>query len=219
MIPAIYHYEIQWEQNMGGGRGMRMCLKTEDHETGRLAWRTLCADKLENEVRDVQVTCNGVPFYPVPPWPRPAAPFDDTSTSTHHHRALYAARAVEAACVLAKRSTDIVVEDTLIRRATQMLAEVWQVELKLFHAQAGTGAADVEVETAAGIAVVLPEKLRLCEKAFWDAVILYLHDDIVYRFTAYYGETVNPTPEHHNVVLHVQPTGSAVNYVFDLKCP
>ena len=218
MTPAIYHYEIQWEQNVGGGRGTLMRLKTEDHETGRWAWRRLCADKLDNEVRSVKVICNGVPFDPVMPWPRPSAFGVGLGMSTHHHRAIHAARVVEAACVLAKSSVEQTVEDAVIRRATQMLTDVWQAEVRLFHGQAGVGDVEVEVETAS-FAEVKPERLRLCEKAFWDAVILYLQDAIVYRFTAYYDETVNPTSSTHNVVLHVQPARSAVNYVFDLKCP
>lgn len=221
MTPAIYHYEISWEQNMGGGRGTLMCLKAEDHETGRLAWRTLCADKLENEVRDVKVTCNGVPFDPVQPWPRPSVFWQESGfqgvEAASASRTVYAARAVEAACVLAKSCTDIVEENAIISRATRMLTEVWQAEVRLFKPQT-EASINVEVEHTGGMEFT-KETMRQYEKAFWDTVILNLHNQIVYRFTACFDETVNPTPEQHNVMLYVQPARSAVRYEFYLKCP
>jgi hypothetical protein len=78
----IWTYQVNWEQNMGGGRGINMQITTNDWETARFVWKNLCKDKLPNEVRDVVTWVSRKTvfekFDPTQEWPRPPAilPFE-----------------------------------------------------------------------------------------------------------------------------------------------
>jgi DNA-binding CsgD family transcriptional regulator len=68
----VFEYRLSWEQFMGGGRGLNMNVTTDDWETMRLVWRRLIRDAVPEMVRGAVVTCNGQPFDPTGPWPRPS---------------------------------------------------------------------------------------------------------------------------------------------------
>lgn len=111
------------------------------------------------------------------------------------NRIAYAAATLDSACFLAQGSPEQAVVDTILRRACEMLLNVWQ-----FEVQANK------------------ESPRIWMQAFWDGVGAQVDDTYVYRFLAVYGEDVNPKGEH-NVWITVQPAKAAENYRIILECP
>ena len=72
-MSEVFEYVLQWEQNIGHGRGTLMQINTTDHETGQHVWRRCCKNRALNDVRDVRAICNGEAFDPAGMWPRPCA--------------------------------------------------------------------------------------------------------------------------------------------------
>lgn len=219
MKSDAYRYEISWEQNMGGGRGLHMCLTTDDHEAGRLAWRTLCADKLENEVRSVQVTCNGQPFDPMALWPRPVR-LEEARAEATEALAQQAARVIEAAGILLPgRIFHPAVQEVIVDRARVQLTDLWLLQVERTRLVEPVAPKEiVEIERTDGL-YLARETMRSCEKLFWDAVARHLHPEVICEFTALYDETLNAFPDEHNVHVSAKPTLTSKWIIFDLKCP
>lgn len=75
-----YRYDILWEQNMGGGRGILARASADEWEVAKLIWERCCTNQLPNTVRDARVNIFvndkfSHVFNPDgrTPWPRPSA--------------------------------------------------------------------------------------------------------------------------------------------------
>jgi Na+-translocating ferredoxin:NAD+ oxidoreductase RnfG subunit len=108
----------------------------------------------------------------------------------------YVKKCISAVSILATSSFVSQEEKEHILSATnKMLNEVWKVE---YNSYKHTKEEQV--------------------KAFWNTIHTELECQLdVYKFCAWFGETVNPPGIEGRVVLHVQPVNTAEKIVFELN--